>query len=67
MFKFEEMRNKRRQLGISQQRLADRMREHGYPVVKGTIVNWEHGRTVPPVDALRPLAKALQSRPVEFF
>lgn len=57
---FAQMIARRRQaLGLSQQEVADRMREHGVGVSHQTIWKWENGATSPRQDRLDALAAAL--------
>lgn len=42
---------RRKELGLSLERLADTLEKYGYRVERQTISHWEHGRNNPPIES----------------
>lgn len=44
------IKTRRRELGLSQEELAERLSSEGYQVSRGTVAHWEQDRYHPPLD-----------------
>ena len=59
----EQIRTKRKSLGLSLQELADEIALNGMPITRAALSNYERGKSVPADSILNEIAKALGTSP----
>lgn len=67
MFLFNRIRQKRMELGLKERTLEAMFVSAGKPVSRGSIRNWEDGKTFPPADMLEYLAAVFNDDVANYF
>lgn len=67
MFIFSRIRQKRMELGLKERTIEAMFAYAGKPVSRGSIRNWEDGKTFPPSDMLEYLVAVFNDKVENYF